>query len=271
VTAPLTTLVNGVRGGAVPGGDRAGQYGDGLFETITCIAGAPRWLALHWQRLVRGCEQLELALPPLATLEQEVRALAAPHAACIVKLVYSRQGATRGYGYEARSACNRTLSVFAWQGPQPARPEYRCAIGQLRLGENERLAGLKHLNRLEQVLAAGECRRRGLDDLLLATCSGYLTGSVQGNVFLRLDSGWVTPDLATAGVAGVTRARVLRRAGVAGASIDVRPVLLAELATLHSMSVCNVRTGLQQVTMLDQRPLAADPGFMALLEGSDES
>src|SRR5580658_5307555 len=148
--------VDGQPADTVSSADRGLQYGDGLFETISCIAGQPRWLARHLARLRRGCERLRIGFSAFDELADEITGHAAGQERCILKLILTRGSAhRRGYRPAGDETPTRILSRHAWpdDSAQPAGSiaDFPVAVSGVRLGINPRLAGLKHLNRLEQV------------------------------------------------------------------------------------------------------------------------
>ena len=254
------TLINGRRAHGIDSADRGLQYGDGLFETIACRDGQARWLALHLQRLQHGCERLRLAFGDIEALRAEIAALAAGRERCIVKVIVTRGNATRrGYAPAGDEHPTRIVSRHDWPPPAArAAAGFEVGISQVTLGVNPLLAGLKHLNRLEQVLAQMAAEAAPVDEVLMLSTSGELIGGSMSNVFLADDSGLFTPELASCGVAGVMRRVVLQAAASLGQRVCVRPVMPAELARASEAFVTNVRWGVQPVRLLDGRALASD-------------
>lgn len=253
------TLVDGQPGDSVSAADRGLQYGDGLFETITCRAGRPRWLARHLARLQRGCARLGIDAPSEELLAREIGQLAAGQPDCIVKLILTR-GVARGRGYRPAGdeRPTRVLARYPWPAP-PARA-WHLGISPVRLGENAHLAGLKHLNRLEQVLAQRE-RPPELDEVvMLASADAVICGSMS-NLFLVEGARLVTPSVERCGVEGVMRRLVLDTAPAAGFGVAVEPVGLPRLRAAAAMFVTNVRLGVQPVARLEGRELDQDPGI----------
>ncbi len=80
------------------------------------------------------------------------------------------------------------------------------------LGINPALAGLKHLNRLEQVLIKAELEAKEADEALVLDTAGLLVECCAANLFWRKGKQLFTPDLSGCGVAGVARQRLLRLA-----------------------------------------------------------
>jgi 4-amino-4-deoxychorismate lyase len=256
----IAVLINGRAGHRVDSADRGLQYGDGLFETIACHDGRARWLELHLERLQRGCERLQLAFRDFAALRAEIGGLAAGQRRCIVKVIVTRGSATRrGYAPAGDELPTRIVSRHDWPDtPAPGAPGFRLAVSGVTLGINPLLAGLKHLNRLEQVLAQIARDQAGLDEVLMVSTAGKVIGGSMSNVFLADDSGLFTPELSACGVAGVMRRLVLQAAATLGQRVCVRAVAASELATVREAFVTNVRWGVQSAHMLDGRVLPSD-------------
>jgi 4-amino-4-deoxychorismate lyase len=249
------TLINGRPGDAISSSERALHYGDGLFETIGCRGGQARWLPLHLQRLQRGCERLRLPFQDYAALADEIGTLAQGLPRCIVKVIISRGPATRrGYAPGGTEQPTRIVSRHEWPA-DPQAAALRVSTSAVRLGINPLLAGLKHLNRLEQVLA--QLSRPPLDDeVLMLSSAGQVIGGSMSNVFFADEAGLFTPPLHECGVEGVMRRVVLEAAG--GLPLRVRPVAPAELGGVREAFMTNIRWGVRPVALLDGRALPSD-------------
>jgi 4-amino-4-deoxychorismate lyase len=241
--------------------DRGVHFGDGLFETIACRRGRPRFLSLHLERLRLGCQRLGIEAGP-DDIATEVRALASEVDSSIVKLVLTRGAAVaRGYGVTGREKATRITFRYPW--PRETRTGSQDGVqvrtATLRLGENPALAGLKHCNRLEQVLARREWTDPGIAEALLFSSSGKLVSGTMSNVFIVDGSGLRTPRVDLCGVAGVMRRVVLREATRIGIPA-VEDVLDAEdLRSADEVFLTNARIGIWPVRALDDRPLGCGP------------
>jgi 4-amino-4-deoxychorismate lyase len=143
-------LVNGARDSTVSVLDRGLHFGDGLFETIACVKGRPRLLPLHLERLEFGCERLQLAAN-LEEIRAEVVELARDVDRAIVKvLVTAGEAIARGYARSGSERATRITIRYPWPHESTAQLHDGVMVRTLtlRLGENPRLAGLKHCNRL---------------------------------------------------------------------------------------------------------------------------
>jgi 4-amino-4-deoxychorismate lyase len=245
---------------SVPVSDRGLQYGDGLFETIACRDGRPRFLARHFERLMSGCARLGIPPPSRVELEAAVAAAAARAAAprSLVKVLLTRgSGPTRGYAPPLAPEPRCIVEGFAWP-PEPLDAPLRgiaLTISDVPATENRLLAGIKHLNRLDSVLARARLAGTGFEESLLCAADGSIVGGSMSNFFAMLGGRLVTPVLDRAGIAGILRGLVLREARQAGWEVEERVLWPAELAAADEMFVSNVRIGLWPVVRLDSRSL----------------
>ena len=240
----LGSWIDGVAGESVPLDDRGLQYGDGLSETIFVRHGRARFLAAHFARLELGCARLGIGFATSAELRAEI-ARAVQHApvTAILKLIVTRgSGPRRGYAPVGSFLPRRVLSLFA--APVDALQDgVEARIARIRLGENPALAGIKHLNRLENVLAAAEPGHDSVFESLLLDASGNLVCGTMTNVFTVKAGRLNTPLIDRCGVAGVMRGVVLRQAAILGIPCEQRRLSLAELLSADGAFVTNVRIG----------------------------
>ena len=260
--APESVLVDGRAGGAPSALDRGLHYGDGLFETIACLGGRPRFLELHLERLGGGCARLGIEFPAIEELRREILTLAAEAPRAIVKVLLTRGvAAARGYGTTGTERPTRVMLRYAWpeEAADAATAGVRVRIAALRLGENPALAGLKHLNRLEQVLARREWSGGEIAEALMFSSSGRLISGVMSNVFLVRDGRLRTPLLDRCGVAGIMRQVVLREAARAGIAAEEAPLEAADLAGAREIFLTNALIGVRPVRELEGRACEIGP------------
>ena len=229
--------------------DRGLLYGDGVFETMLLSAGRIRFSEDHWQRLADGCARLHIAMPLLSILQQELATLCAGLETGVVKLIVTRGIGARGYRPSEQGEPTRLWQLFA--APQPMTNVgivlRWCAT---RLSRNALLAGVKHCNRLEQVLAQHEWRDPQIAEGLMLDTEDELVGGTMSNVFLVLDGVLVTPDLRYAGIAGVMRRNVLKAAQRLNMLYEARSVHADEVAMADELFVCNAVRGIQPARQL---------------------
>jgi 4-amino-4-deoxychorismate lyase len=249
MSVALGCWIDGVRGHALPADDRGLHYGDGVFETILVRSGRPRFLGDHLARLARGCERLTIPFGSLPALEAEIAAAAAmAPARAIIKVIVTRGSAERrGYAPQGTETPRRLVTLWPTDTPGLPGDGVDLRIAQVRLSENPLLAGIKHLNRLENVLAAAESASAGVFESLLLDISGNLTCGTMSNVFIARAARVVTPRVDRCGVAGVMRGVVLRECAALGIAVTEERVAPDELARADEVFITNARIGVVRV------------------------
>jgi 4-amino-4-deoxychorismate lyase len=229
-----------------------------LFETMASHDGHIRWLDLHLDRLEEGCRRLEIPAPSRALLATEIAAHNPKQGRAVVKLIVTRGPGTRGYLPPEPAAPTRVLAISPW--PDYPDAHYRTGIGvkvcQLRLGESPALAGIKHLNRLEQVLAQLELRGHAVQQGLLLDTSDRVVGGTSSNLFAVRNGELTTPTLVRCGIKGVMRRAVLEAARTLGIRAAERDLTLADVSAADELFVTNALFGVWPVADLDGRHFA---------------
>ncbi|MFJ3484363.1 aminodeoxychorismate lyase [Pseudomonas sp. NPDC090202] len=245
--------IDGIAADTLSVKDRGLAYGDGLFETILVKSGQPLLFQRHLQRLESGAQRLTLALD-LPLIEAEMRAFAEQLGQGVMKLIVTRGDGLRGYAPAVDSRPRRIL-----QGsPLPGYPQENAEQGirlfacKTRLAEQPLLAGLKHLNRLEQVLARGEWQDVEHAEGLMRDTSGRLVEGVFSNLFLIKGGVLLTPDLTRCGVAGVMRAELLALAEQNNIPARALDLQMSDLRKADEVFVCNSVYGIWPVRAFEQ-------------------
>lgn len=260
LAGPLRTLVNGLDAATLPLTDRGLQYGDGLFETIAVRASGPCLWAEHRDRLTLGAARLGIPLPDPELLLRECLALTQGAASGVVKLILTRGSGGRGYRPPAVPSPTRILALYPTPDYPPdwAEAGVRVRWCDLALGENPRLAGIKHLNRLEQVLARAEWDDEAIAEGLLCDTRGRVIAGTMSNVFVYAGGRLLTPCLDRCGVAGTVRALVLRLAPTCGVPVAEADLMRADLEAADGVFMTNAVLGVVPVRRLDR--VEYDPG-----------
>ena len=247
--------------------DRGFTYGDGVFETIRVLRGEPVWWDAHLARLRHGCERLGIVCPDERELATTVRGEPVepgPHGdgstgsprtgtagSGVLKIVVTR--GLGGRGYSPANAGTPTVVVTHHAAPAPlASVAVRWC--DLRLSQQPRLAGIKHLNRLENVLARGEWSDPAIGEGLLRAGDGHVICATAANLFVVRDGRVVTPRLDRCGVAGVTRAWVMRQIEVSEGEIGT-----AEVEGADELFLTSSLRGILPVARLGGREWSVGP------------
>jgi 4-amino-4-deoxychorismate lyase len=261
-TDPILALVDGQPAPGLSVLDRGLHYGDGLFETIACRNAQACFLELHLQRLAEGCARLGVRYEDFPGLAAKIGEVAATQPRSIIKLILTRGSATaRGYGAKGDERARTVLLQYRWPPEDPVPWERgvvaRTAVG--RLGENPLLAGLKHLNRLEQVLIRAEWTDPLIQEALVFSSSGRLVSGTMSNVFLVRDGRIMTPAITHAGIRGVMRRVVIGAAQRGGVAVTETALDAGALQAAEEIFLTNARIGIWPVRALDGRERAVGP------------
>lgn len=243
-------LVNGEISTLVETSNRGLNYGDGLFETLLVQSGRPRRWQGHMDRLGIGCERLGIPMPPQSILLREVQTVSAGLVDAVVKIIITRGGEDRTYMPPEGGTYVRIVSAHSYPKgiAKLARKGVRARICDLRLAIQPALGGMKHLNRLEQVLASAELRQTGAAEGILLDRDNHVVCAVSANIFLVMDNRLLTPRLDLCGIRGVVRAHIL--AGFS-ARCEQRRVTLDMLREADEVFICNTVKGIVPVTAID--------------------
>lgn len=209
-----TALINGVAIDSLSVWDRGLQYGDAIFETLAVEAGQPYLWHQHLTRLRRGCERLGIPLPDLQLLSTEVNTLLSSCDIGVLKVMLTRGCGGRGYRAMPINEPTRILSIH----PRPIDPIAWWRLGikarlcTTTIGLSPALAGIKHSNRLEQVLARTEWNDADIAEGLQQDVNSHWISGTRTNLFVVFEHCLLTPRLQNCGVAGVMRDLIMQKA-----------------------------------------------------------
>lgn len=196
----------------VPAGDRGLAYGDGLFETIRMRGQRAVLRKLHLDRMVGDAARLDIPVSR-PDLDAVIAQAGLDHesgfrgADWVLKLILTR--GTGGRGYRLPGECQPNLVVSASSMPPLPSPGGIVAdMSQFPLTVNPMLAGIKTLNRMEQVMASREFTGREFE-LIMQDVAGNLVEGTRTNLFVRYADEWITPPAGSLAVAGVMRKYVI--------------------------------------------------------------
>ncbi|TKI07703.1 aminodeoxychorismate lyase [Martelella alba] len=222
--------------------DRAIHYGDGFFTTARIRDGGIDLLPYHLDRLTQAGERLLFPAIDRAELEREMRIVAEHAGEGVLKVIISRGAGGRGYGREGVSAPIRIMSLGAMPAHYPSwRDRGVClCLSPVRLACSPLLAGIKHLNRLEQVLVRAHLSQTAqADDAVVLDARGYVTECSAANIFWRRGRDVYTPTLSQAGVAGVMRRHIMAMLADSAFTLRQTDALPAVLAEADELVLCN--------------------------------
>lgn len=248
-------LVNGKQGNLIGIRDRGLLYGDGVFRTFRAAQGEVRHWPLHYQKLQHDCTALGILCPNITLLNAQLSDLLVQFPDGVVKLIITRGTGMRGY-----ASSNPAEPTIIWD--VTAVPDYpadwaihgiNARVCELRLSYQPRLAGIKHLNRLENVLAADEWSDAEIAEGLMLDAANNVIEGTRSNLFLVAQGKLITADLSQCGVAGVQRDRVMTWAAQHHMTLQVRDIVLDEIMHADELFVVNSIIGLWPIRELEQR------------------
>ena len=254
-------LVNGAATAMVAATDRGLAYGDGVFRTFRVKGGRASAWRLQHRKLAHDCAALGLTCPAEPVLAEEVMRASAALDESVVKIIITRGSSERGYEPPRDSRPMRVIMA----GPGPSHPAdiaragVQVRICSTRVAIQPRLAGVKHLNRLENVLARAEWSDPAVAEGLMLDTEGNVIGGTMTNLFIVDESGLATPDLSNCGVAGVTRERILLAAARDGVSCRIEPLSLDRVLAARELILVNSVIGAWPVRSVEERSLAPGP------------
>jgi 4-amino-4-deoxychorismate lyase len=219
-----------------------------------------RW-GRHLARLLKGCRRLRISEPDVAILEGEARTLCAGHGQAVLKMIVTRGAGTRGYASSNEVPATRILGLY----PRRDYPSHYGTRGvavrvcSTRLGVNPSLAGIKHLNRLENVAARLEWDDEAFEEGLMLDVEEFVIEATAANLFLVTGERLVTPRLDRCGVAGIMREIIVETASAMGIPVSEARVTLADLETADELFLSNTLIGIWPIRQVGQRRVPVGP------------
>jgi len=237
----------------LPVTDRGLTYGDGLFETLAVRDGECRFLDAHLERLVHGCSRLGIPSPDRPQITAELAQLIAGAAHATAKIIITRGTGSRGYRPPVPCSPTRILGLQNTQAQTRQNKGVRLRYCETLISRNPALAGLKTLNRLEQVLARGEWADNDIAEGLMLNDRGEVVCGTMSNLFFTHAGTLFTPELHECGVSGIMRQMILQVARSEGLEVRQRTVNKNDLATAEDVFISNALIGVWPVAELGGR------------------
>ena len=246
-------LVNGVETDFIPVADRGFAYGDGVFRTLPVRNGIPAHWPRHRAKLFADCAALGISPPEHDILDREVLRACRAVPECALKIIATRGIAERGYRHEAGAAPTRVVLTAPLPTYPPAYAEAGVRIRRCRLkmAPQSATAGVKHLNRLENVLARAEWSDPAIAEGMLQDVDENVIGGTMTNVFIARDGALATPAVDRCGVAGVTRDRIIAAAAKHGTACGVTVLSWNDMMTADEIFLANSLIGVWPVREIE--------------------
>jgi 4-amino-4-deoxychorismate lyase len=246
-------LINGVEADYIAVNDRGFQYGDGLFETIEIVDGKPVFLEQHLLRLSTDCCKLYIPKPDIKQLTDEIHRVCKDSKQAVLKIIITRGVGGRGYRQPEAIQPTRVVSLHPFPEYSKSHSEQgiNARFCTTRLGLNPALAGIKHLNRLEQIMARAEWDDPTIQEGIMSDINDHVIEGTMTNLFYVKDSIIYTATLTLSGVSGVMR-------GIIKALIAEHKLTLIEhdynedaLLAADEVFVCNAIIGIWPIRQIE--------------------
>jgi len=256
-------LLNGEIKHHIDVADRGLQYGDGLFETIEVSNHHPIFFWQHLQRLTLGCQRLQIPPPNTRQLYQEATLLIQRSTTkkSVLKLIITRGSGGRGYRFPETVSPTRLLSLH----PFPDYPDIFSQQGitvrfcHTRLGLNPNLAGIKHLNRLEQILARAEWDSTTIQEGLMLDVNNHVVEGTMSNLFFVKDKILYTPNIEQSGVKGIIRDIIINLAQQSTIKVLETKISQAMLYQADEIFISNSIIGIWPINRLAEQGFKVGP------------
>jgi 4-amino-4-deoxychorismate lyase len=249
----VTVLVNGKQDPQTSASDRGLLYGQSVFETIAVINAKPCLLELHLNRLQRGCHVLGIPLD-IELLLDEIATIIVGQQKAVLRVTISMGVGGRGYLNPQSPEPTRILSLHDYPSYPSSHWQQGITLGiaEIRLSHQPALAGIKHGNRLEQVIARAQWHDDWHEALLLDQ-QGNVIEATQSNVFVVNADQLITPSLEFAGVAGVAREYVMSQAHKLGLRVKTMSLSADHIEAADEVFLTNSVIGLWPVKQLNSK------------------
>ncbi|WP_086982964.1 aminodeoxychorismate lyase [Vibrio aphrogenes] len=260
-------FVNGHRQEHISLQDRSFHYGDGCFTTILVKEGEPLYLEAHQQRLTQTCQRLAISLPAwqpkiVNWIKQAIIESGFASAQFSGIKVHISRG-SGGRGYSAKGATQTQVTIQAFRYPehyaQWQSEGIKVGVSLIGLGVNPLLAGLKHNNRLEQVLIKQDIEQQMVDDCIVLDCHGHIVEMCAANIFWIRQQRIFTPELKQSGVAGIQRQRVLQYAQQHSYPVEVGQFVLNDILTADEIFITNALHGVVPIVRINKTTFNVGP------------
>ncbi|WP_282130609.1 aminodeoxychorismate lyase [Pseudoalteromonas aliena] len=230
--------------------DRGLNYGDGFFTTAKVVDGQVQYWPHHKARLIECAERLGFPELDFYSLENKITQHTTDLQLSVLKILITRGEGGRGYGLP--SECNITILLSVLDYPSNysalAKKGVRLEISPIKLASQPYLAGLKTLNRLEQVLIKKAMQTQNCDDVLVLDHNNNVIEASAANIFAIKNHKVFSPLVDECGIKGVYLQSLCDKLPV-----EFKRVQVEDLTQADAVFVCNSLMGAVPVKSIEQQ------------------
>lgn len=254
----IKSLINGEESDTLSIDDRGLLYGDGLFETVAVQNKTLLCWDEHIDRLQKGCARLSLPIPDATQLKEEATRLITSNERSVIKIMITRGQGSRGYSFSECIEATRIVSLHPWPDhpKENANTGVRLRVCDYRYANNSVLAGVKHLNRLEQVMARMEWHDKTYAEGIVLDINNNVIEGTMSNIFYISKNLLCTPDLTHCGIEGVIRQKIIELATELKFELGIQKTSLESLLAAEEIFICNSTIGIWPVIGVDEQSYA---------------
>lgn len=267
----MRMLINGIPGNQIDASDRGLQYGDGLFETIACKSGKLLLWQAHMLRLQLGCERLNIPGVAADLWLADIRKLVAAKEDSVIKLIITRGAGSRGYSPARNSMPTRIVAAYPWLTYPPDNIEkgIKVHVCKTQISLNPSLAGLKHLNRLDNVMARSEWTDEKIAEGLMLDDQGHVIEGCMSNIFAIKNGIILTPILSRCGINGVVRLAIIQLAAKNNIKLEESEIELDSLLEMDELFISNSLIGVWPITAIGKHQYPVGPVTKSIIKNLD--
>ncbi len=253
--------INGVQSQDLAVDDRGLAYGDGVFTTAKIYQGEVQFLKQHVERLLTSCARLAINTQALGDLTSKLSKVASTFDLAVLKVIITSGSGGRGYSRQGLSATASNLIIMVFDFPKHYLTQVETGIDLAdsvqKIGVNPMLEGIKHLNRLEQVLIRAELDNNVADDLVVTNINNLVVETSSANLFYWQAGKLFTPKLNGSGVDGLMRQHILAQCK----NCHIVDTRLSDIQAAEAMFTCNSVMGIMPVKSYNGKALSIQPSL----------
>ena len=234
--------------------DRAVQYGDGVFETIAVKENLLEFWKEHYLRLNKGCKVLKIKCPSELFLKKEINKFVKKikKKKFILKIIISRGIGGRGYNLPKKAKPTRILGAYNWPNYSKAnlKKGIKMDVCKIKIATQPYLSQIKHLNRLEQIIARSEWQGKNISESIMLDFNKNVIEGTMSNIFGVKKNIFYTPEIEFSGIQGVMRNQILKLLKKNKEKYKIKKIKLKELLNFDEVFVCNSIFGIWPVKQI---------------------
>ena len=237
--------------------DRSVQYGDGVFETIAVYDKKPEFWIDHFKRLKKGCKILKIKCPSEKFLKKEIKKFFTKLKLkkFILKIIISRGKGGRGYKLPETMKPVRILGMYKW----PNYPKKNISEGvnlnicKTKLSQQPSLSGIKHLNKLEQIIARSEWTNKFISESIMLDNKNNVVEGTMSNIFGIKNNNFIVPEIKFAGIHGIMRKIIIDILKRKKEKYLIKEINIQSFLKMDEIFICNSIFGVWPVIKIKNK------------------